>query len=101
MFLFGNFLFAFGKVLQFALQIYLWIIIIRIILSWVSPDPYNPLVKAVYNVTEPVLGRIRRHLPVSFGGLDLSPIIVFMIIEFLQYAVVNSIFQIAAGLIIK
>ncbi len=101
MFLLGNFLFAVGELLHYALQIYFWIIIIRVLLSWVSPDPYNPVVKFIYNVTEPVMGAIRRYLPVSFGGLDLSPVIVFMIIMFLQNFVVKSILQIAARLMMR
>lgn len=101
MFLLGNFLFAAAKLLNYALQIYMWIIIARAVLSWVSPDPYNPVVRFVHNVTEPVMGRIRKYLPVTFGGIDLSPIIIFMIIMFLQEFVVNSLFMMAQRLIMR
>jgi YggT family protein len=69
----------------------MWIIIIRAVLSWVSPDPYNPIVRFIHNITEPVLYQIRRRLPVSFGGIDLSPVIVLLIIMFLQNFVVRSL----------
>lgn len=101
MFLLGNFLYALAKLVNYALQIYLWIIIARAVLSWVSPDPYNPIVRFIYSITEPVMGKIRRYLPVSFGGIDLSPIIIFMIIMFLQEFVVNSLFMLAQRLIMK
>ena len=65
--------------------------IARAVLSWVNPDPYNPIVRFIRNVTEPVLYHIRTRLPVSFGGIDLSPIIVFMAIIFLQRFLVGSL----------
>ena len=80
---------ALATVLNIALTLYMWIIIARAVLSWVSPDPYNPIVRFIYSVTEPVLSQIRRRLPVSFSGIDFSPIIVFLIIIFLQNFVVN------------
>lgn len=101
MFLLGNFIYALAKLVNYALQIYMWIIIARAVLSWVSPDPYNPVVRFIYGITEPVMGAIRRYLPVSFGGIDLSPIIVFMIIMFLQEFVVNSLFMLAQRLIMR
>ena len=87
----GYFLVALAKVIDTVLFIYMWIIIIRAVLSWVSPDPYNPIVRFIHNVTEPVLYQVRRRLPVSFGGIDLSPIIVLLIIMFLQNFVVRSL----------
>jgi YggT family protein len=87
----GYFLVALAKVIDTVLFIYMWIIIIRAVLSWVSPDPYNPIVRFIHNVTEPVLYQVRRRLPVSFGGIDLSPVIVILIIMFLQNFVVRSL----------
>ncbi len=84
MFLLGNFVFAVAGLVKYALHLYMWIIIARTVLSWVSPDPYNPVVRFIYNITEPVMGRIRKSLPVSFGGIDLSPLIILMAIMFLQ-----------------
>jgi YggT family protein len=73
----------------------MWIVIARAILSWVNPDPYNPIVRFLYSATEPVLYRIRRALPLFAGGIDFSPIIVFIIILFLQQFLVRSLYQMA------
>ncbi len=97
MFVFGNFLFGFAKVLGIALHLYMWLIIIRALLSWVNPDPYNPIVRFLYQVTEPVLYRARRIIP-ALGGIDISPIVVILVIIFLQSFVVDTLKQIAATL---
>ncbi len=93
----GFFLVALAKVIDTVLFLYMWIIIIRAVLSWVSPDPYNPIVRFINNITEPVLYQIRRRLPVSFGGIDLSPVIVILAIVFLQSFVVRSLLHFAQG----
>jgi len=76
MFVIGNLLKAVAVVLQYVLHFYMWIVVARAVLSWVNPDPYNPIVRFIHNVTEPVLYRIRTKLPLDFGGIDFSPIIV-------------------------
>jgi YggT family protein len=76
----------------------MWVVIARAVLSWVSPDPYNPIVRFIHQVTEPVLYQIRRRIPVSFGGIDFSPILVFLAIIFLQQFVVNSLLKMAQTL---
>ena len=91
MYVLGYFLMAVAKVLDTVLYIYMILIIARAVLSWVSPDPFNPIVRFIHNITEPVLYRVRSKLPVSFGGIDLSPIIVILTIYFLQIWVVNSL----------
>ena len=98
MFILGNFLIAIAKVIDIVLSIFMWIVIARAVLSWVSPDPYNPIVRFINKVTEPVLYQIRRRLPVTFGGIDFSPIIVFLGIIFLQRFLVQSIYQLAQTL---
>ena len=98
MFVFANLLVAAAKVLSLALSIYMWIIIARAVLSWVSPDPYNPIVRFIHNLTEPVLYQVRRRLPVVFGGIDLAPVVVMLAILFLDHLVVASLFEFAAGL---
>ena len=98
MFVFANLLVAAAKVLSLALSIYMWIIIARAVLSWVSPDPYNPIVRLIHNLTEPVLYQVRRRLPVVFGGIDLAPVVVMLAILFLDHLVVASLFELAAGL---
>ncbi len=95
MFVVGNLLEALALVLEYVLQIYSWIIIARVVISWVNADPYNPIVRAIYSVTEPVLYRIRRALPVYGGGIDFSPIVVFIGIMFLQSFLVQTLRQIA------
>ncbi|MDZ7664600.1 MAG: YggT family protein [Desulfotignum sp.] len=82
---------AVALVLDFGLTIYMWIIIAGAVLSWVNPDPYNPIVRFINTATEPVLYQIRKRLPVNFGGIDISPIVVLMAIMFLQAFVVNTL----------
>ena len=96
MFVMSNFLMAIAKILNIALTLYMWIIIGRAVISWVSPDPYNPIVRFLNAVTEPVLYPIRRRLPISLGGLDFSPIIVILAIIFVQSFLVRSLMEMAA-----
>ena len=86
---------ALATIVDLALNIYMWIIIARALLSWVNPDPYNPIVRFLYNVTEPVLGPLRRRMPLVFGGLDLSPILVLVAIVFLQRFMVATLISLA------
>ena len=83
------------EILNLGLTIYMWLIVARAILSWVSPDPYNPIVRFLYSATEPVLGWVRRRVPIVFGGLDLSPILVLLAIVFLQKFLVASLMDLA------
>ena len=98
MFILGNFLSATAKILEIVLQLYMWIIIIRALLSWVNPDPYNPIVQFLNSITEPVLYRVRQFVPMSGMGIDFSPIIVILAIIFLQAFLVNSIGMLAMQL---
>jgi YggT family protein len=98
MFVIGNFLAAVAKVIDIGLSLYMWIIIARAVISWVNPDPYNPIVRFLNAVTEPVLYPIRRRLPISLGGMDFSPIVVILAIIFVQTFLVQSLIQIAARL---
>ena len=98
MFVFSNLLVAVAKILNIALSLYMWIIIGRAVISWVNADPYNPIVRFLHSVTEPVLYPIRRRLPISMGGLDFSPIIVILAIIFLQTFLIRTLYQIAARL---
>lgn len=92
MFVIGNFLTGIAAVLNTVLQIYMWIIVGSAIISWVNPDPFNPIVRFLRNMTEPVLSEIRKRLPVMAGGIDFSPLIVILAIIFLQRFVVNSLY---------
>jgi len=96
MFILSNFIIALARVLDIGLSLYMWIIIAQAVISWVNPDPYNPIVRFLHSVTEPVLYNIRRRIPVYFGGLDFSPIIVILVIIFIQTFLVQSLMQLAA-----
>ncbi|CAB1064839.1 Cell division integral membrane protein, YggT and half-length relatives [Olavius sp. associated proteobacterium Delta 1] len=98
MFVISNLLAAVAEVLRWVLNIFMWIVIARAILSWVNPDPYNPIVRFIHNVTEPVLYQIRRRIPLNFGGIDFSPIIVLLAVIFLQRFVVASLIELARSL---
>lgn len=98
MFVVNNFMMAIAQLLDFLLTAYMWIIIGRAVISWVNADPYNPIVRFLYNVTEPLLSRIRRLIPVDLGGIDLSPVILIMAIMFLQSFLVPTLKQIAMGM---
>ncbi|PIQ99322.1 MAG: hypothetical protein COV66_12130 [Nitrospinae bacterium CG11_big_fil_rev_8_21_14_0_20_45_15] len=98
MFLISNLLAAIAQVLSVALTLYMWIIIIRALLSWVNPDPYNPIVQFLYSITEPLLYRVRRYLPMSNMGLDFAPIVIILAIMFLQTFLVQSLGDIAMQL---
>jgi YggT family protein len=98
MFILSNFLVAVAKILSLALNAFLWIVIARAVLSWVNPDPYNPIVRFIHNVTEPVLDRVRRWLPVVFGGVDLAPVVVILAVMFLEHFAVASLYEIAVGM---
>ena len=96
MFLISNFVEALAVILSRLLDVYKLVIIAAILLSWVSPDPFNPIVRALRAVTDPVFGFIRRRLPfATIGMLDLSPILVLMFIWFGQMFLVNSLLDLA------
>ena len=99
MFILGYFLKAIAEVLDMVLLFYMIVVLARAILSWVSPDPFNPIVRFIHNITEPVLYRIRSILPVVIGGIDLSPILVFLCVIFLRSFLVNSLFRLAETLL--
>ncbi len=93
MFIIRNLLMATAKILNVAITLYIWIIIIQAVLSWVHPDPRSPIVRFLYNITEPVLAPIRRFLPMM--GIDLSPLVVLLVLYFLQIFLVRSLFDLA------
>ena len=95
MFLFANLLGALAAALSLILTVYMWIIIARAIVSWVSPDPRNPIVRFLYSATEPLLYRVRRAVPVFAAGIDFSPLIVIVAIYFLQIFLVGSLEDLA------
>lgn len=94
MFVAGNVLTAIATILDYVLWLYMWVIIARALISWVNPDPWNPIVQFLDRATEPVLAPIRRWVGWRMG-IDVSPIVVILIITFLQIAVVQSLKELA------
>src|SRR4030042_3123679 len=97
MFIFANLLLAIAKILDILLTVYMWIVVIRALISWVNPDPYNPIVVFLRRSTDPVLNPIRRRLPFALSrtGIDFSPLILLLGIIFLQKFLVKSLFELA------
>jgi len=98
MFIAANFITAVAEVISLILNFYMWVIIIRALISWVNPDPYSPIVQFLYKITEPVLHPVRRLMPVYNMGIDLSPLIVILILIFLRSFLVSSLYQLALRL---
>jgi YggT family protein len=98
MFVAKNLIIAVASILDFALTAYMWIIIIRAVLSWVNPDPYNPLVRAIASITDPVLSWLRRRFPLMAGSIDFSPLLVIFAIYFLRTFLVKTLFDLAMRL---
>ena len=98
MFIVSNFLVAIAKIISLGLGLYMWIIVARALISWVNPDPFNPIVRFLNAVTEPVLYQVRRRIPLFFGGFDFTPILIILVIYFLKSFLVKSLIQVAARL---
>ncbi len=98
MFIVANFLAGVAQVLDLALNVYFWLVVARAVLSWVNPDPYNPIVRFLYRATDPVLHWVRRKVPAAFGGVDLSPLLVILAIYFLRSFLVQSLFDLSQRL---
>ena len=95
MFVLGNLIVALATILDYILTIANWLIIIRALLSWVNPDPYNVIVQFIYMVTEPLLAPFRRLIPAYSIGIDLSPIFALLAIWFLKLFLIRTLFGIA------
>jgi YggT family protein len=85
------------QVLHAILSIYFWIVIGRAVISWVNPDPYNPIVRFLHNATDPVFVRIRRFIPLQFGGMDFTPIFVLIVIGVLQNILAQLQYRLTYG----
>ncbi|HPX60763.1 MAG TPA: YggT family protein [Deltaproteobacteria bacterium] len=95
MLLFGNILFAMAKIIELAgglLTIYKYILLASVIISWVNADPYNPIVRFIYRITDPLLNKIRRHMP-DTGMIDFSPLVAFALIYVIQIIVFDTAYQ--------
>ena len=99
MFVLSNLLSAFARMLDIVLTLLYWLILIRALISWVNPDPHNPIVQFLYKATEPILNPIRKLLPLDFRfGIDISPIIAFLAILFLKSFLVRTIIDLSLRL---
>ncbi len=99
MFVASNLLVALARLFDVVFRIAYWLIIIRALVSWVNPDPYNTIVQFLYKLTEPILYPIRKVLPVSFGfGIDISPLIAILAIYFLRSFLVQTLYDLAIAL---
>ena len=95
-FVLGRIILAIASMLDGLLSLYFWIVLISALLSWVNPDPRNPIVRFLYAVTDPVLYQIRRRLPfVIAGGIDFSPLVLILGIQFTKIVLVESLFRLA------
>jgi YggT family protein len=95
MFIFANLLLAIAKILDILLTVYMWIVIIRALISWVNPDPYNPIVRFLHAVTDPVLNPIRKVIGYRLGPIDISPMVVILAIIFVKYFLIGSLIELA------
>ncbi|MBU3911447.1 MAG: YggT family protein [Candidatus Omnitrophica bacterium] len=96
MFVFSNLLAAIASLLNVIFTVMYWLLLIRALVSWVNPDPYNPVVQFLYKTTEPILYPIRKMLPIKMGiGIDISPIIAFLILIFLRSFLVKTLLDIS------
>jgi YggT family protein len=98
MFILANLLIAVAQILQIVLWLYFWILIGRVVIFWVRADLANPIVRFLYAATEPVLEPVRERLPVSAGGFDFSPVVVWLAVIFLQRFLVSSLYDLAYAL---
>lgn len=95
MFIIGYFLLALAKVIHLVLILFMALIFIRALFSWIRVSPYNRFVKTVYALSEPVLFQIRKRLPVVYHGLDFSPVIVFLVLVFLREFLIRTLYTLA------
>jgi YggT family protein len=98
MFVLANFITALAILIDSVLNIYMWIVIIACLMTWVNPDPYNPLVRFLYNVTEPVFKVVRRIIPLPAVGIDFSPIFVVLAIHLLRLFLTPTLIEAAKRL---
>ena len=89
---------AIAQILNMVISIYIWVVIIAALITWVRPDPYNPIVQVLFRLTEPVYAFIRKYIPTVIGGIDLAPIIIILGLQFIQLFFVKLLFGLANGL---
>ncbi len=98
MFIAGYFITAVAHIVDYLLLLYMWVVIIRALLSWVRPDPHNPIVRFINGLVDPVSYRISRIIPTRIGLVDISPFILLLVIIFLRYFLVPVLMRTGAEL---
>ena len=91
-------LMAIANILNMVISLYIWIVIISALITWVRPDPYNPIVQLLYRLTEPAYALFRRYIPTNFNGFDIAPLILILGLQFIQLFFVQLLFKIATGM---
>ncbi len=86
---------AVAQILHMVINIYIWVVIIAALITWVHPDPYNPIVQVLNRLTEPVYTFMRKYIPTVIGGIDLAPIIIILALQFLDLFAVKLLFSLA------
>ncbi|TLD81602.1 YggT family protein [Helicobacter sp. MIT 05-5293] len=94
----GTFLGAFATILGMIINLYIWVVIIAALISWVRPDPYNPIVQILNRLTQPVYAKLRSIIPTTIAGLDLSPLIVVIVLKFIDLSLIQLLMRYAARL---
>ncbi|WP_026943649.1 YggT family protein [Helicobacter rodentium] len=89
---------ALAQILSMVINIYIWIVIIAALITWVRPDPYNPIVQILYKLTEPLYAKIRKVIPTLIGGIDIAPIIVILALQFINLFIVKLLLRLANSL---
>lgn len=87
----GGIVSGLGGIVHSLITVYIWVLIIGALLSWVRPDPYNPIVQIIYRLTEPAYRALRRLMPTVFNGLDLAPLILVILLQVIDVILVNII----------
>lgn len=85
------------QVVSLVFQVYIFIVVARALISWVGPDPYNPIVRFLYQATDPVLDRLRKILPLQFGGIDLTPVALLLALYVVKDQLLTFIEHLARG----
>jgi YggT family protein len=92
----GSIIYGLGGILHNLVNVYIWVIIIASLLTWVRPDPNNPIVQVLYRITEPAYALVRRYIPSVYNGIDLSPLIIIIALQILDVILVSMINSIAS-----
>ena len=95
---FSTFLESLAHIASMLINIYIWVLIIAVLLSWVKPDPYNPIVQVLTRLSEPLFAKVRSLVPTSFGGIDFAPLIAIVVLKFIDLMFVRLLLKYAQGL---